>query len=93
MAGLITAKEGMPPIGIVSRYVTEGKTDIVPGALTMNGKVKPWTLRKMQIVCGAVSTNTFRHHMFTLSQDGELYFAPLDGKIQVSHLVSQNNKL
>ncbi|KAG9496468.1 hypothetical protein J7337_011244 [Fusarium musae] len=51
-------------------------------ALTMNGKVKPWTLRKMQIVCGAVSTNTFRHHMFTLSQDGELYFAPLDGKIQ-----------
>lgn len=31
--------------------------------------------------------------MFTLSQDGELHFAPLNDNIQVSHLFFQDNKL
>lgn len=43
MAGRTTAREGTLHIGNITHYVTECKADIAPGALMMNGKVKPWT--------------------------------------------------
>lgn len=47
MVGRITAREGTLPIGNIIHYVTESKANDSLGALMMNGKVKPWILRKI----------------------------------------------
>lgn len=94
MDGRSTVSVEMPNTGKCQEFIQPETLilNIAPGPQTTTGKTTLWTFSKpspprrwTRYLPEGIDTKA-RHHVYTLLQDGLLYYAPLGDKVDVSWL-------